>query len=636
MIVISQIKFKAMTTNRLLILTFALICMVTGKLLAQEIDQQEPVRFIGEYNTSNSDYQTGYHDGQLRPAIGVQNYQVMRANRNYPEKSDGLGWTYNHAPNLAYWNNRFYYHYLSNPLGEHIPPGVTFLVSSEDGKNWGKPQVLFPIYFTADSTAKITYHYMHQRMGFYVAPDGRLLTFGFYGDPYGEGIGRVVREIYKNGDLGPVYFIKMNLNWKGEVKFPFYTESQDNEFIEACNSFLDDKVRRMQWWEENRLIENPEDFFRVPMIGDDGEKKPGQAFCFYTLPDSTLVGFFKGRWVTTSADHGDTWSQPVQCNSLTYLGAKIWGQQTDDGRYALVYNPTNSMSRHPLSVATSDDGINYDNLLNIHTEVPPKRYWGTEKRPGPQYIRGIVEGNGNPPDNDLWVVYSVSKEDMWVSRIPVPIKGDVTGPVNDDFDLMEIGGVVKDWNIYSPSWCPVEISNSPDKSEKVLMLKDFDPYDYAKAVRVFEKSDNTTIHFQLFVETHAEILAIEVVAADGSRCIQTQLDVNGAFLVKNGKEDWSSISKFPTGKWVSIELNFNAKQGHYNLLVDGEEVGKKLKFAIEGKPERIVFRTGEYRLTDDVQKFKSGDKFKPGWDEPMADEVAPEAVFYLKDFQVNN
>ena len=39
---------------------------------------------------------------------------------------------------------------------------------------------------------------MHQRMGFYVAPDNRLLVLGFYGhteDPFGKGgIGRVVRE----------------------------------------------------------------------------------------------------------------------------------------------------------------------------------------------------------------------------------------------------------------------------------------------------------------------------------------------------------------------------------------------------------------------------------------------------------
>jgi len=69
----------------------------------------------------------------------------------------------------------------------------------------------------------------------------------------------------------------------------------------------------------------------------------------------------------------------------------------------------------------SKDGIKYQNLSLVHGEVPLKRYWGIEKRPGPQYVRGILEGNGNPPGDDIWVVYSVSKEDIWISKIPFPI-----------------------------------------------------------------------------------------------------------------------------------------------------------------------------------------------------------------------
>jgi len=135
---------------------------------------EEPVLYIGKVKTSNSDYKNGYHDGQMRLAIGVQNYQILRANRTHPEWSDGLGWTYNHAPMLAYFavrhgqahNGQFYCAYLTNPTGEHIPPGVTMLSRSTDGKNWTKPVVLFPIYFTANENASIVFKYMHQRVGF--------------------------------------------------------------------------------------------------------------------------------------------------------------------------------------------------------------------------------------------------------------------------------------------------------------------------------------------------------------------------------------------------------------------------------------------------------------------------------------
>ena len=348
------------------------------------------------------------------------------------------------------------------------------------------------------------------------------------------------------------------------------------------------------------------------------------------------MGFFKERWITHSSDKGETWSQPVQCNSLTYKGAKIWGQRMGNGQYALVYNPTKSMARHPLCVATSDDGINYNHLLNVHSEVPPKRFWGAEKRPGPQYIRGIVEGNGNPPGDDLWVVYSVSKEDMWISRIPVPMRGEVNKPVNDNFDQMEIGGVIKDWNIYSPQWCPVEIRKSPTNSEKVLMLTDFDNYDYAKAVRVFQKTEKVKIQFELYIESNPEILAIEIVSANGARCIQTKLDVEGNFLAKNGKDSLSIVSGIELGKWIQVEFEINAKNNLFTLNIDGKKVSEKTAFSANDKPERIVFRTGKYRLTDDVQKWKSGDKYIPGWDEPDADEQAPRATFYIKDLSVNN
>lgn len=612
----------------------ATIFFVPTFVFCQSEDGREPVRYIGDINTSNSDYKDGYHDGQMQPAFAVQNYQILRANRSYPEKADGLGWTYNHAPMLAYWNDTFYCQYLTNPTGEHIPPGVTMLIRSTDGKNWEQPQILFPIYFTANSDATINFYIMHQRMGFYVAPNGRFLTMGYYGVNDGYGVGRVVREVYKNNELGPIYIIRMNDNWKGEVKYPFYTSSPDQGFVEACEAFLSDKIRRMQWWEEDRFAKDKDEFYRVPWINDNGEKEPGKGFCFYTLPDSTVIGFFKDRWVTTTQDNGETWTPLVKCNSLTYGGAKIWAQRLDNQRYALVYNPTNSMARHPLCVTTSDDGIRYNHLLNVHSEVPPKRFWGREKRPGPQYVRGIIEGNGNPPGDDLWVVYSVNKEDMWISRIPTPIKREVNTPVADDFNQMELGGVVTNWNIYSPLWCPIEICKSPDGTEQVLMLKDRDPYDYAKAVRVFQKSNRLKIGFQLYVEANPEMLAIDVVSANGARCMQMEVDKTGSLLVKKGSQPLSQVSTIESQQWTLFEIDINASKKRFSIKIDDKTIVKNMDFAATGEPERIVFRTGKYRLQDDVQEYKSGNDFIPGWDEPGADETSLEALYYLKDFKV--
>lgn len=613
----------------------AILMMGCSALLwAAPGEEDEPVRYIGDIKTSNSHYETGYHDGQMRPAVGVQNYQIMRANRTHPEWSDGLGWTYNHAPMLAYAHGRFYCQYLNNPFGEHIPPGVTMLARSADGKHWTRPQVLFPVYFTADpDDASITYHYMHQRMGFYIAPNGRFLTMAFYGPPYGDGIGRVVREIYPDDSLGPIYFIRINDNWKGPLHYPLYTASPDKGFVEACQSFLADKIRRIQWWEENQFAQDRDEFFRATWGGNIGRSRPAKAFCFYTRPDGAVVGFFKSRWVTITYDQGQTWSPLVQCKTLTYGGAKIWAQRLDNGQYALVYNPTNSDARHPLSVAIGNDGILFDHLANVHSEVPPKRYWGREKRPGPQYVRGIIEGNGNPPGDDLWVVYSVNKEDIWISRIPIPVRWEVDESVRDDFSRMETGGVIENWNIYAPQWCPIEVVDFPSKTEKSMRLKDTDPYDYAKAVRVFKKADQMTVAYNLFIEAAAGPLDVEIVSAKGDRLIQTRIDTERVVRVKQAEDSVTSAGTLESGRWHSFEFQLDAPGRKFSIILNGKPAISSAAFCVpEGQPERILFRTGDYRQRTPVSKYKSGDENIPGWDEPGADEPAAAAIYYIKDF----
>ncbi len=100
--------------------------------------------------------------------------------------------------------------------------------------------MLFPIYFTARDDASVVFYHMHQRMGFYVASNGRFLTMGFYGGNDGHGIGRVVREIRENNTLGPIYFIRPNDNWQGKRLYPLYTTASDEGFVEACEAFLCD------------------------------------------------------------------------------------------------------------------------------------------------------------------------------------------------------------------------------------------------------------------------------------------------------------------------------------------------------------------------------------------------------------
>ena len=174
--------------SRLVTLLFFLSLTICLKTQAQTGSANEPVRYIGGVTIDPN-----VHEGRLRYAIGVESRQTLRVNRTHPELAEDYGWTYNHASNLAYWNGKFYQQFLSNPIDEHIPPGQTLLTTSVDGRSWTKPNVIFPQYDPPEGV-KIpkgsTGYMMHQRMGFYIAPDGRFLTLAFYGhseDPFMEG-----------------------------------------------------------------------------------------------------------------------------------------------------------------------------------------------------------------------------------------------------------------------------------------------------------------------------------------------------------------------------------------------------------------------------------------------------------------
>jgi hypothetical protein len=384
------------------------------------------------------------HDGRLRPAIGVENIQLLRANRTHPEAADQYGWTYNHAPMLAYWNNKFYLEYLSNPFGEHVAPGQTLVTTSADGRSWEMPKQVFPIYLLKEAGMAM----MHQRMGFYVAPNGRLLVLAFYGqapNPFGAGgIGRVVREAYKDGSFGPIYFLRYNTHagWnETNTTLPFYTKSGDRGFLDACNALLSDNLKTMQWWEEDRSTDG---FYTVTGL---------QAPSVFHREDGMAVVLWKASWSALSSDEGKSWSKPVKVPSIITDGAKVWGQRTKDGRFAVLYNPANDGThRWPLAIVTGEDGIVFDQMLAVHGEVAPRRYIGHAKDFGSQYMRGISEGNGDPPGTDLWITYSGNKEDIWISRIPVPVRYKVEGAVQDSFDALQVNGKIPDWNIYRPRW----------------------------------------------------------------------------------------------------------------------------------------------------------------------------------------
>lgn len=613
-----MIAFQNIKTNIIATATIILVCTAVNA-------QNDTVRYVGK-TLSNVDY----HHGQLNPAVGVHATQIMRASREHPEKADGFGWTYNHQPTMAYWNDTFYLQYLSDPAGEHIPPSQTLTMTSKDGVSWKMPKVIFPIYHIPDGwkkegvegVAKNLDAIMHQRMGFYTSKDKRLFALAYYGiamdkkdDPNdGKGIGRVIREIKKDGSFGDIYFIRYNKSWdKSKSAFPFYTQAKDKGFKKACEEILSDPLILQQWVEEA-----DRDDELIPL------KKPFKALSSYHLPNGDVVGLWKHALTSISKDGGKSWEyMPVRAPGFVNSNAKIWGQKTSDNRYATVYNP--SEYRWPLAISTSDDGLNYKDLLLVHGEISPMRYGGNYKSAGPQYVRGISEGDGIPPDGKLWVSYSVNKEDIWVASIPVPVTSVVTENANDIFNELAYGQELKLWNTYDLSWASTKIEKKTD-GKKWLTLRDQDYFDYARAERVIPFAEKMEVTFVVKPEQNNHgLLQVEFQNKQGLPAVRLTFDTDGQLKTKTGAR-FNTIAKYEAGKEYKVNVKLNAKTRSYTIKVNDEKESTRIFYAPVNGFERIMFRTGEQRYSPNADTEPDTEDYD---DLPQTGKLIPEAVFNI-------
>jgi hypothetical protein len=625
--------------------------------LPMEACIDEPVIYTGEMNTDKH-----FYDGKLPYAVGAHHYQAFRANRTDPSEPGIVGWTYNHQPYLAYWNGTFYLQYLSGLIQEHTPPTRTLIMTSVDGMNWSKPYVAFPeytlpeIHYDGELIEAGTIAVMHQRMGFYAAPNGRFLTSGFYGfcatprrsPNAGNGIGRVVREIYADGSLGPVYFIRYNRHkgWnETNTAFPHYTSSDDEGFVEACDSLLADKLITLQWWEEDRGTDG---FYLIdPSQVPDGDvfshrittaAGAGKAFSFYRRSDGVTVGLWKNQYASLSPDNGYTWTPIAKNKTLLTSGAKTWGQRTADGKYVIVHNQSATQrNRFPMAALVGEDGHIFDRLYTLSGEVPPRRYQGSYKNPGLQYFRGIVEGNGVPPGEHLWITYSVNKEDIWITRVPVPITGTVREEVNQDFENV---GSIQDlelWNVYRPVWATVSIKRDYRTGNSYLELRDEDPYDYATVMRIFPEASKKIIELKFQGEKLPQGFAGEIEIQDqrGNRALRLRID-----------KDWLSfdIEKITTDPmkidamvWNHVVLDIDCKKQTYTVTLNGKMYPKDVPLndrTIAHQVERIVIRTGPYRNYVPAVDAEYGIARQAGFyseDLPGSDKKAPLIIFNIDD-----
>jgi len=600
------------------------------------MDYRTKIIYEGDIRCHNAEKaDIRFQDGGLRHVVGASHFQVTRASRNKDLASEGRGWTYNHAPMLVYWNNHFLIEYISGETSEHIPPSAAFLCISADGIHWDKPRCVFPpISVPAGPykgpkkellTGDMADCIVHHRMGFYVASNNRLLVLTFYGispthnvaPNNGYGVGRVVREIKEDFSFGEIFFIRYNekggYNRGNSENFRYYRESDDAEFVKACDELLANRLVTQQWWEEERL---DAEFFTRP---------GAQAFCYYTLPNGDIMSVFKYGYTSVSKDGGETWSELKKSCSIETANGKVWGQKTSDGRYALVYNPSpDGAHRWPLAVVTGDNGIDFDSLLAITPEISPCRFEGMLKNLGAQYVRGVCEANPQIPDDAMWVVYSVNKEDIWVSRVPVPIRGTESSDVDEDFGHLK-NGLPENWNLYVPLWGRVEAT-----AGKGLLLSDWDPYNRAFAERMLVPAAVVRLDTAFTIEQLEKPSAFTIELCDRHGVCPVKLIArpNRRLYAHIGGMD-HQICDINYGQRTEITITADCVKNHAVIRVTcGLNVTEKeVVFAQPvHQVERIIYRTKE---TLPFQTLEHNGKNGDIGNLPDADEIHKASCIYI-------
>lgn len=569
-----------------------------------------------------------FQDGALPHLRGVKSYQVLRCNRKHPELADGIGWTYNHAAALTWAFGYFFYEYLSNPVDEHETPGHTLLVKSRDGIHWEKPVMAFPEVevptwqYKGPRSEQLKDPHLtcaHQRMGFYHAKNGVLLALAFYGLVHdrhksmpcdGWGVGRAVRQILPDGSLAKdIHFLIYNepagYTEENTGVFSSFRTSTDAAFVAACEELLGNGAAMRQMYEEQRfdktLFPNP----------------AGEALSFYTVSETEMLGMYKKGLVAVSHDQGKTWSDVERQGTICTATGKVWGQKTSDGRFTLMYNPTtDGQHRWPIAAVTGDDGHQFDGMSAITGDMSPQRYGGLDKNLGPQYMRGIAECNQQSPDGDVWLAYSNNKEDMWISRIPVPLTstGERSGVL-----ACEPGEIPAEWGVYSPVWAPVEAEKD------TLVLRDREPYDQARVEMVIAPALKATIRFTLNIAalSDAGSVTFEVQDDAGRTPIRLVFRPNGTLYVRgDGRTDpWAP---FETATDIPVEIAFDSAAARYTVKIPGYEKSFGFSAAVETLT-RFRLMTKEkipcLSTVDDCGKWGTKDQILPGSEDPTEETI---------------
>lgn len=342
---------------------------------------------------------------------------------------------YSHHSQIDHFQDTFFASW-SNQEWDEDAPGQRVLCSvSPDGKHWKPPFVCLP---SMSGIRKFKRYGRVLTAEGWVVVGSNIYVVGGVNDTPGPahkiesgfettvsgkkrmlfdrrvGWGRVARSVAPNGDMGPIFWLVDDPPAPIEG-FPKYPDARDPQYREVAgmiNQHLANPLHMPAWDFLNHTT-------RQLSVDNHRMCEPTA----YRRPDGVIVklsrdcGPNKSRrlYASLSSDDGKTWTTPVRTAIPDSPSKSVTGT-LPNGKIYLIGNQVPESAhgfRDPLVISLSADGKTFEWAAAVRHGTPPLRYPGRAKDHGFQYPSALVVGNA------LWVIYSINKEDVAISRIPL-------------------------------------------------------------------------------------------------------------------------------------------------------------------------------------------------------------------------
>lgn len=330
------------------------------------------------------------------PLLASERIEIYRASED--------NWKFCHTPNLVEYRGRLYLMWSNGEVDEDAAGQRVLHSVSTDGMNWSEPSVLLsPDMISED-------------------PETSLMSAGW----------NVI-----NGTLTAYTTVSVGRKFaQAGAATLWASDSHDgktwgNPYLVTEGLFLEPPKRTGDGWVllgqgDNRMPRflysdesaQPRRWIDASVAGAPTPGDWPEPSC-YVRPDGSLVSTIRAHrtlgfilYAAESVDGGRTWrSGPTNFPDAV---ARVAAGNLPDGTAYLVGNPNPILrGRNVMAISLSKDGRLFDRAFALLVDPPPLKFPGHAKFAGWQYPSILVR------DNQMYVAYSVGKEDIGVLRFPL-------------------------------------------------------------------------------------------------------------------------------------------------------------------------------------------------------------------------